>query len=386
MIDREIDNKIQKGIGDFHRRIFMKSKVSETNQSMSKRERLETAFALKEPDQTPILGGWIACPEHIMTITGATAEEYWSNPTEVSISAYEKLGTDGLVSIFVPRNRDDFRCVDSNSYAKAAPGLSLEDALEGIDALPSPETIESQFDFDAAYENFRQSLKQTQARCGEMVWMPAQWGAGARVSWYGSYGYENFFYVVGLYPDRARKLMEVGGAQGKCQSRLVAKAVSEGLYPRAVLLGEDICTQRGPMISPDFLERHYAPQLRYGLEPLLEVGCRPVWHCDGDVRPMLDFLIDVGVQGFQGFQPECGMLLEEIVQRRTRDGEPLMIFGPLAVTTELPVCSAEEIFSKVKNAIDICKGNASLVIFTANTINPDVPLENILAMYEAVMS
>ena len=364
----------------------MKFTVSETNQSMSKRERLETAFALKEPDRTPILGGWIACPEHIMTITGATAEEYWSDPTGVSILAYEKLGTDGLVSIFVPRNRDDFRCVDSHSYVKADPGISLEDALARIDALPSPETIESQFDFDAAYENFRQSLEQTQARCGEMVWMPAQWSAGARVSWYGSYGYENFFYVVGLYPDRARKLMEVGGAQGRCQSRLVARAVSEGLYPHAVLLGEDICTQRGPMISPDFLERYYAPQLRYGLEPLLEVGCRPVWHCDGDVRPMLDFLIDVGVQGFQGFQPECGMLFEEIVQRRTRDGEPLIIFGPLAVTTELPVCTPEEIFSKVKHAIELCKGNASLVIFTANTINPDVPLENILAMYEAVMS
>jgi len=216
--------------------------------------------------------------------------------------------------------------------------------------------------------------------------MPAQWSAGAKVSWYGSYGYENFFYVIGLYPDRAQKLMEVGGAQGRCQSRLVAKAVSEGLYPPAVLLGEDICTQRGPMISPDFLERYYAPQLRYGLEPLLGVGCRPVWHCDGDVRPMLDFLIDSGVQGFQGFQPECGMLLEEIVQRRTRDGEPLIIFGPLAVTTELPVCAPEEIFSKVKRAIEICRDNASLVIFTANTINPDVPLENILAMYEAIKS
>jgi len=365
---------------------FMKSIASEKNQSMSKRERLEATFALKEPDRTPILGGWIACPEHIMTITGVTAEEYWSDPTGVSILAYQKLDTDGLVSVFVPRNRDDFRCVDSHSYAKADSGLSLEDALARIDALPSPETIESQFDFDAAYENFRQSLEQTQARCGEMVWMPAQWSAGARVSWYGSYGYENFFYVVGLYPDRARKLMEVGGAQGRCQSRLVAKAVSEGLYPRAVLLGEDICTQRGPMISPDFLERYYAPQLRYGLEPLLEVGCRPVWHCDGNVRPMLDFLIDVGVKGFQGFQPECGMLLEEIVQRRTRDGKPLIIFGPLAVTTELPVCTPEEIFSKVKRAIEICKGNTSLVIFTANTINPDVPLENILAMYEAVKS
>jgi len=202
----------------------MKSTVSETNQSMSKRERLETAFALKTPDRTPILGGWIACPEHIMTITGATAEEYWSDPTGLSILAYQKLDTDGLVSIFVPRNRDDFRCIDSHSYAKADSGVSLENTLARIDALSSPETIESQFDFDSAYENFRQSLEQTQARCGDMVWMPAQWGAGAKVSWYGAYGYENFFYVVGLYPDRARKLMEVGGAQGRCQSRLFKDA------------------------------------------------------------------------------------------------------------------------------------------------------------------
>ena len=225
-----------------------------------------------------------------------------------------------------------------------------------------------------------------QERCGDMVWMPAPWSAGANITWYSQFGYENFFLIIGLYPDRARKLLEVGGAQGRCQSRLVARAVQEGLYPHAVLFGQDICTQRGPMISVDFMEQHYAPQLRYGLEPLLEVGCRPVWHCDGDVRLLLDMLIDSGVQGLQGFQPECGMLLEEIVQRRTRDGEPLVIFGPLAVTTELPVCTPEEIQSKVRHAVEVCKGNASLVLFTSNTINPDVPLANIRAMYEAVGS
>ena len=64
--------------------------------------------------------------------------------------------------------------------------------------------------------------------------------------------------------------MEVGGARGRCHSRLIARAVEEGLYPGAVLLGEDICTQRRPMISPAFLERYWAPQLAYELEPLLE--------------------------------------------------------------------------------------------------------------------
>ena len=39
---------------------------------MTPRERLDAAFNLKEPDRTPILGGWIACPEHICALAGAT--------------------------------------------------------------------------------------------------------------------------------------------------------------------------------------------------------------------------------------------------------------------------------------------------------------------------
>ena len=48
------------------------------------------------------------------------------------------------------------------------------------------------------------------------------------------------------------------------------------------------------------------------------------------------------------------------------------------------ICTLEEITAKVHHAIDVCRGNASLVLFTANTINSDVPLENIKAMYQAV--
>ena len=356
------------------------------NQPMTPRQRLDAVFDLTPPDRTPILGGWLAYAGHIMAITGADPDQYWADPEGVAIQAYQSLANDGLIHVFVPQSRDEYRCVDVDNYVKADPGMTLEQAVAELDALQTPEQIEAAFDFDAAYAEYRQSLQHMQQRCGDMVWMPAHWSAGASVCWYGRFGYENFFLIMGLYPARAQKLMEVGGAMGRCQSRLVARAVSEGLFPRALLLGEDICTQRGPMISIDFMEKYYAPQLRYGLEPLLEVGCRPVWHCDGDVRLMLDFLLDVGVKGFQGFQPECGMILENIVTRRTRDGEPLLIFGPMSVTTELPVCTPQQIHDRVRQAIDTCRDRASLVLFTSNTINPDIPLENIHAMYDAVQS
>ena len=352
--------------------------------SMTHRTRLETVFARGTADRTPILGGWIACPEHICTLTGSSLEDYWLDPIAVSVRAYEVLGSDGLIDIFVPKGPDDFRCVDRDTYRRARPDLSLDQALAEIEAMPSAEEIEEAFDLCGEYAAFRQGLEDRQSLCGDMVWMPAQWRGGARISFYGDLGYENFFLIVGGYPEHARKLMQVGGARGHCVGRLVAQAVREGLYPHAVLLGEDICTQRGPMVSPTFMEREYAPQLAHGLEPLLEVRCSPIWHSDGDIRPTMDMLIEAGVQGFQGFQPECGMALESVIQRRTREGEPLIIFGPLAVTTELPVCSPSEIRAKVRQAIDICRDRAHLVLFTANTINPDVPLANIIAMHKAV--
>jgi len=351
---------------------------------MSCRERVNAVFALQPPDRTPVLGGWIACAEHIMRIAGVDAETYWADPQGVSFEAYKKLGTDGLIGCFVPKAAEDFRCVDNETYAHADKGQSLEDALAEIDAMDGPDEIEAQFDFEAAYAEFRQGLLDAQARCGEMVWMPAQWGAGASASWYGRFGYENFFLIVAAYTERAHKLMAVGGTWGRQRCRLVARAVEEGIFPRACLLGEDICTQRGPMVSPAFLAEHYFPQLTRGLEPLLAAGCKPIWHCDGDVRLLLPMLIEAGVQGFQGFQPECGLTIDKMARMRTREGEPVVIFGPLAVTTELPVYGPDEIRRRARHAIEVCRSSgAGLCMFTANTINPDVPLDNIRAFYQA---
>jgi hypothetical protein len=101
---------------------------------------------------------------------------------------------------------------------------------------------------------------------------------------------------------------------------------------------------------------------------------------------LLPLLLDSGVQGFQGFQPECGMLVEDIVKLRTRDGGKLLIYGPFAVTTELPAWDPRRIRRWVREVADICRDEADLVFFTANTINPDVPLENLLALYDEIIN
>jgi hypothetical protein len=347
-------------------------------------ERLEEAFAGREADRTPILGGWIACADHVAAVAGVPLAEYWADPVAVSVRAYRELGSDGLIDIVVPKRRDDYRIVDEESYLKSE-GVPIEEAVRRVEAMPSGREIEAAYDPDAEFGKFREALGARQALCGpDLVWMPAMWNLAAKVTWYSEFGYETYFTLVGAYPHLAAKLLEIGGARGHCIARTVARAVRGGIYPHAALVGEDICSQQGPMISPAFLQEHWALPLRHSLEPILDVGCRPVWHSDGNVMPLVDMLLECGIQGFQGFQPECGVSLDQFVDCRAGNGDPLLIFGPLPVTTGLPVWSAEETVRQVRLAIDQCRGRARLVIFTANTVNPDVPLANIVAMHEAV--
>ena len=334
----------------------------------------------------PVLGGWIASPQHIADINEITLDTYWEDPKDWSIKAYQKLGTDALLDIFVPKTKNDFRCIDHNSYSRSDIGMSIGETVSVIDGWSEPEKYadELESEFDEKYAAYSADLIEMQGRCGdEMLYIPPQWGAGAKCNWYDTFGYENFFLLVASYEKHARKMLERGGVFGRHLSMLTARAIVEGIYPKALLMGEDICTQRGPMISPKFIERYYIPQLKQGLEPLLDVGCRPVWHSDGDIRPLMDMLIDSGIGGLQGFQPECGMTLEYVASKRTRDGKKMLIFGPLSVTSELPVFTPEQVRARILEAADVYSDRVDWVLFTANTINPDVPLKNIYAMYAA---
>ncbi len=350
---------------------------------MNHHERLACAFDLDTPDRPPILGGWLAAPGHIQALTGCSEDEYWSDPFSWGLEAERVLGSDGVVTVFVPIARGAYRCVDENVIEERA-RYTVDDVLAYIAAQPSVDQIEAEFDLESEYRAFVAEHQARQAQCGELLWCPADWSMIPQALWYARFGYETALTTLALYPNEYRKLIQISAARGRQRAQLRARAIREGIHPRAILTGEDICSQRGPLVSPEFLRREYFPLLRYTLEPLLEAGARVVWHCDGDWRPLLDDVLACGVGGLQGFQRECGMELEWIVQRRTRDGDPLLIFGPLEVTTTLPFGTPDDVRAEVRRAVDICRGQATLVFFTSNTITPDVPLANIRAYWEAV--
>ncbi|MDD3242342.1 MAG: hypothetical protein PHD32_01305 [Eubacteriales bacterium] len=354
---------------------------------MTHTERVQAVLESRNPDRMATLCGWLAYPRHLITIAGATDEEYKADPGKVYHEAYRRMGIDALVCGYPERGAKEpdpeaWRIVDHETYTHAKTGVELEDLVEKIDAMPEPEKYEDNFDLDGEYQKLEANIKKWRAMDPDIVYLPAQWDLGSHVTWYSEFGYENFFLLVGLYPERVRKLLEIGGAVGHSRAKVIARAVRNGIFPKAVFMGEDICTQRGCMISVDFMEKYYAPTLKYGLEPLKEVDCRPVWHSDGDTRKLIPMLLESGVRGFQGFQPECGVTLDYILKYKPKDGGRLLFFGPMAVTTELPVLDEQGIRQKVRDAFNTAKDKADILLFTSNTVIPDTPVENVIAMYD----
>jgi hypothetical protein len=258
--------------------------------------------------------------------------------------------------------------------------------LAEIEALPDPAALEADFDEKQAYAEFLTDHQAKQTQCGDLLWCPADFRLTPKALWYHEYGYEIALLMVGLHPDHVRKLIGYSGTKGRQRAILRARAIREGVHPPAILTGEDLCSQQGPMVSPDFLRREYFPWVEYALEPLVEVGAKVVWHCDGNYRPLLDDVLACGVGGLQGFQRECGMELEWIANLRTRDGNPLLIFGPMSVTTTLPYGTPADVRKEVQQAMEVSRDQASLVFFTSNTLTPDIPLENIRAFWQAVLN
>jgi uroporphyrinogen decarboxylase len=126
------------------------------------------------------------------------------------------------------------------------------------------------------------------------------------------------------------------------------------------------------------------PRFEYCLRPILEqTSCRMLWHCDGDVRPMVPGLIECGVVGFQGFQYEYGVDFAELCKFHSRDGSPLSMYAGVSVTRTLPYGTPEQVRKDLDYLVEV-HGDTALMLGATSSVLPGVPSANIDALIEGL--
>jgi hypothetical protein len=200
---------------------------------------------------------------------------------------------------------------------------------------------------------------------------------------YGLYGYENYFMAYALYPEIIEKDFSLQADFARLNNQALARARREAHIPPVAWLGHDMADSRSTLVSLESLEQLWFPHFARAIEPINKTDIKMIWHCDGNLMGMLPGLIRAGIKGLQGFQYEDGMDYEKICAMQTRDGEPLVIWAGVSVTTTLPYGTAADVRKELEWLVE--KGPAvGLFLAASSAVLPGTPWENIAALLEGL--
>lgn len=102
-------------------------------------------------------------------------------------------------------------------------------------------------------------------------------------------------------------------------------------------------------------------------------------HSDGNNTDLMDDFVEIGFDVINPIQPEC----MDPVEVKKRWGDKITIHGGVSLQRTLPDGTTDEVREEVEELIRNCGYDGGLVVFPSNVIQPDTPLENVIACFHA---
>lgn len=147
-----------------------------------------------------------------------------------------------------------------------------------------------------------------------------------------------------------------------------------------VMTTDDYSGNMGPFMGPDRFREFILPGIKRQVAAAHARGGYFIKHTDGNVWPILDGLVEAGIDGWHGIQPNIGM---DLARLKAQYGDQLCFFGGINCET-LVEGTPEQAAAEVRYAIEHAGHNGGLVIATGNVLQPGTQLRNYLAARAAV--
>jgi len=146
-------------------------------------------------------------------------------------------------------------------------------------------------------------------------------------------------------------------------------------------LADDFGTQENLLISPALFREVFKPRYKYLINFMKNrTDAKVFFHCDGAISDLIEDFIDIGVDILNPLQPTAkGMDPAHI---KNAYGDRLVFHGAIDNQQLLPYGSIEDVRATVRRVIKTLAPGGGYILAAAHVIEPDVPLENILAMFD----
>ncbi|MBK6281484.1 MAG: hypothetical protein IPF54_01385 [Draconibacterium sp.] len=150
--------------------------------------------------------------------------------------------------------------------------------------------------------------------------------------------------------------------------------------------GDDFGSQQGMIMDPETWRSVFKPRIKYMFEEFRKVrpDIKIAWHSCGSILPIIPDFIEIGLDILNPIQPLAhGM--EPLFLKNTY-GKDLTFFGGIDVQQLLPYGNPQTIRDEVRRRIDILGKGGGYIVAPAHNIQPDTPIENVMAFFDAVIN
>jgi len=152
-----------------------------------------------------------------------------------------------------------------------------------------------------------------------------------------------------------------------------------------LILADDLGTQSSLLISPRMYRRVLKP-LHAELIAFVKTRCRAriFFHSDGDIFPLLDDLVEIGVDILNPIQTTAGQMAD-LLQLKQRYGSELVFCGAIDTQRVLPFGTPAQVRDEVRRVMQSLTPNGGYLLAPVHSIPNETPPENILAMIAAAL-
>jgi len=188
-------------------------------------------------------------------------------------------------------------------------------------------------------------------------------------------GFERYLMDLVEYPDFIHEALDVLMEMHYEALQRLFKLPIDG-----ITFGDDFGGQRGLMISPNSFRTFYKKRLGDLFGKVRDKGMVAGFHSCGDNTVIMRDYVDIGLQVFHPFQPEC----MDITHIKREFGKDLAFRGGIGMQGVVPQGTPEEVTRYVLDSARILSENGGYILEPCKPLPPETPLENVLAFIEAM--
>jgi uroporphyrinogen decarboxylase len=354
--------------------------ISNKDRGVRSRERVLTALRREQPDRVPTvlygeMVGYVPAVEAMLKerCGDSSARDYFGfditsfslEPTRVNTDFSQYLTADEDTTI------DEWgvgwKQGSVQHYAQIINPLKDLDFRE-LQEYPFPD-----LDADYRYTDVADKIEAIQNRGLATAYFS---GSVFETAWF-MRGMEQLYVDMSMDRDTADYLLDRITDIVAASSRRLAEAGLDLL-----ILGDDIATQTGMMMSLPMYREHFKPRLARIIQAAktAKPDILVFYHSDGNPWDAIPDLIEAGVDVLNPVQPEC----IDPAKVKESFGDHLSFFGTISVQQTMPFGTPEDVRQEVKLRIETVGQNGGLLLAPAHVLQPDTPWENIVAFFEAV--